>query len=164
MKRKKVRNYSEKQCFKCKVTKPLLEFYKNVNMANGRLNQCKGCASLYAKRNRVKYRDYHRKYQRLPRCVEVSRIYDKTDARKKSRRLAAFNYKKKNPIKYKARKLLNCAVISGKVEKFPCEVCGCLKVHGHHENYEKPLDVRWLCPKHHKKFHRISNTIVELEK
>jgi hypothetical protein len=33
-------------------------------------------------------------------------------------------------------------------------VCGSKKVHGHHEDYNKPLEVHWLCPKHHKARHK----------
>ncbi|UOF80573.1 putative hnhc nuclease [Caudoviricetes sp.] len=36
----------------------------------------------------------------------------------------------------------------------PCEVCGTdNKVHRHHDDYSKPLQVRFLCPKHHKAIH-----------
>ena len=36
---------------------------------------------------------------------------------------------------------------------FPCVRCGA-KAHGHHENYDKPLEVVWLCPLHHKQRHK----------
>jgi hypothetical protein len=37
----------------------------------------------------------------------------------------------------------------------PCEVCGTTeKIHAHHDNYSKPLDVRWLCQLHHMQHHR----------
>ena len=36
----------------------------------------------------------------------------------------------------------------------PCEVCGATKAQAHHCNYSKPLDVRWLCPKHHAEWHK----------
>lgn len=35
----------------------------------------------------------------------------------------------------------------------PCEVCGETVVDGHHDDYEKPLEVRWLCRSHHKLHH-----------
>jgi hypothetical protein len=52
-----------------------------------------------------------------------------------------------------ARSLLNQAVLRGKLTRGPCEVCGSTRVHGHHDDYAKPLDVRWLCAKHHKALH-----------
>lgn len=35
----------------------------------------------------------------------------------------------------------------------PCEVCGAEKTDGHHDDYSKPLDVRWLCRLHHMEIH-----------
>ncbi len=36
----------------------------------------------------------------------------------------------------------------------PCEVCGATgDVEAHHDDYAKPLEVRWLCPSHHKLLH-----------
>lgn len=55
--------------------------------------------------------------------------------------------------KARAGALLHTAVKKGLVEKQPCEVCGDLRVHGHREDYEKPLDVIWLCPLHHAELH-----------
>jgi ribosomal protein S27AE len=39
------------------------------------------------------------------------------------------------------------------LKKEPCEVCGCEKVHAHHDDYDKPLNVRWLCTIHHNEWH-----------
>jgi hypothetical protein len=52
-----------------------------------------------------------------------------------------------------ARRLLNAAVQSGKVIRLPCEACGNQRSHGHHEDYTKPLDVRWLCATCHRREH-----------
>ncbi len=43
---------------------------------------------------------------------------------------------------------------NGTLIKQPCEVCQTTdKVEAHHDDYFKPLDVRWLCKKHHKEHH-----------
>lgn len=37
--------------------------------------------------------------------------------------------------------------------KQPCEVCGAEKSEAHHDDYTKPLSVRWLCRSHHRLHH-----------
>lgn len=63
-------------------------------------------------------------------------------------------YRKTFPEKYETRGVFNAAKKSGDIVVLPCEVCGNEKTHGHHDDYNYPLKVRWLCPKHHAKFHR----------
>lgn len=46
------------------------------------------------------------------------------------------------------------AVNNGTLVKQPCEQCGNTVVHAHHDDYDKPLDVRWLCQQHHVEVHR----------
>jgi hypothetical protein len=44
-------------------------------------------------------------------------------------------------------------------EAQPCEVEGCDKLgERHHDDYAKPLDVRWLCRAHHVAHHRQAKT------
>lgn len=65
------------------------------------------------------------------------------------------SWRKKNPEKYVAHMRLNAAVSSGKIKKKPCAVCkSTIRVHAHHPDYKKPLNVIWLCTKHHKEIHR----------
>lgn len=43
---------------------------------------------------------------------------------------------------------------SGKIRRRPREICGSEKdVHGHHDDYSKPFDVKWFCRKHHWEYH-----------
>ena len=37
------------------------------------------------------------------------------------------------------------AVEAGDLTKGPCEECGAAIAHAHHDDYSKPLEVRWLC-------------------
>ena len=54
----------------------------------------------------------------------------------------------------KAREIFNHYVRDKHIEKQHCEVCGNEKAEAHHCDYDKPLEVRWLCFKHHRKWHK----------
>lgn len=59
------------------------------------------------------------------------------------------------PEKWRARQLARYAIKIGQIIKQPCEVCGEMKVQAHHEDYSKPLEINWVCIKHHReKYHR----------
>jgi hypothetical protein len=45
------------------------------------------------------------------------------------------------------------AIEQGSLIRKPCEVCGDDCADAHHDDYDWPLDVRFLCAKHHKQFH-----------
>lgn len=58
-------------------------------------------------------------------------------------------YQLKYPERYQARRKAR------KLPMQPCEKCGSTtKVHRHHDDYSKPLEVRWLCHEHHKQADR----------
>lgn len=59
----------------------------------------------------------------------------------------------RNPEKRKAQIKVGNAVRDKKLFKKPCEKCGDPIAEAHHDDYSKPLDVRWLCRKHHVKHH-----------
>lgn len=52
-----------------------------------------------------------------------------------------------------ARMQTRNAIRKGILVRMPCEICGLSKVDAHHDDYSKPLDVRWLCREHHAEFH-----------
>jgi hypothetical protein len=58
--------------------------------------------------------------------------------------------------KENARGLVRQAVRDGTIKKpHTCEKCGLARLlHGHHEDYSKPLDVLWLCASCHAKEHK----------
>lgn len=53
-----------------------------------------------------------------------------------------------------ARAQAQYAMRVGRLQKQPCEVCGAARAEAHHDDYSKPLDVRWLCRTHHSAAHR----------
>jgi hypothetical protein len=56
--------------------------------------------------------------------------------------------------KERARRKTYHAIAKGHLQKQPCEVCGAIKVEAHHDDYEKPYEVRWRCRTHHMALHR----------
>lgn len=132
----------KKQCFKCGEVKPLDEFYKHKQMADGHVNKCKECNKLDVRKNRADNVEYYREYD---------------NARGSRQNPEYFNeWKSKNKIKRAAHLILASAVKSGRVVKLNnCETCGAFhkRIHAHHDDYAIPLSVRWLCPSCHKKWH-----------
>lgn len=55
----------------------------------------------------------------------------------------------------RVRMITGNAIKSGELIRQPCQYCNDLKVEAHHNDYSKPLEVQWLCPKHHKAWHRV---------
>lgn len=105
---------------------------------------CKKCHVARTMRANRKYID-KRRIQR--------RKYNETPERRK----AAYENTKKmyrlhreNQI---ARMKVYQAVKKGKLKKLPCLVCGEIKAQAHHNDYNKPLEVIWLCITHHKQLH-----------
>ncbi len=62
--------------------------------------------------------------------------------------------REKDPLKNKARYTLANHVHKGKIKRGSCEICQEPNAHAHHEDYNFPLNVRWLCPKHHSEVHK----------
>lgn len=147
-----------KVCFKCSVKKPLTEFYRHPMMADGRLGKCKECTKQDVRKNYKDNNEHYVAYDKsramLPHRVEMRNEYAQTPAGKKAHARALKKQRALYPQKYKARTEFNNAVRDGKIKRGPCEICGKKKAHGHHEDYSKPLDVRWLCSKHHAARHK----------
>jgi transposase-like protein len=108
-------------------------------MTDGTVNKCKDCNKKDVRENRHRRSDYYRDYDRKRGSRQT------VDYRVK--------YRKQNPDKYRAHNALNNAVRDGKITKMDCEKCGRVDTHGHHDDYAKPLEVRWLCPPCHAEEH-----------
>lgn len=130
-----------KTCFKCGTVKPLNDFYRHPKMADGRLGKCKSCTKSDIAEN---YRKRHGQYL----------AYEKSPQRADSRKRRALENLRRHRAKYvdkfRARSAVSNALRSGRLVKFPCEVCGEHKVEAHHDDYARPLEVRWLCHLHHR--------------
>ena len=88
--------------------------------------------------------------------LEASTLWKKNNPERHAELARA--YRRRNPLKSKAQNQLNYAIRKGLIARQPCEGCGTkARVHAHHDDYRKPLDVRWLCFKCHKKAHPVSD-------
>lgn len=109
--------------------------------ARGRKKHCRACRRENSRRWQSKNREQVRTYDRQRRGSE-------------STEEARARYQTTPELQRKARGLLKTAVVRGKVKKpTRCDGCGSetpkAKLHGHHEDYGRPLDVSWLCPACH---------------
>jgi hypothetical protein len=140
-----------KTCIKCKDPKPLEDFYTHPQTSDGRLGKCKQCCKDDAKIRHIdKYaeiREYDRLRNKLPHNVARRKKY--AEENPEVVRAIRKRWEEKNPEKAKAAQTLTNAVRDKMISKKPCEVCGNEKVEAHHDDYTKPLEVRWLCKKHH---------------
>lgn len=55
--------------------------------------------------------------------------------------------------KHYARSYVHVYIKRGKIKRESCRVCGAL-AEAHHEDYDKPLEIIWLCRKHHLEHHK----------
>ncbi len=130
-----------KTCFKCKQTLPKAEFYRHPMMGDGHLGKCKECTKKDAREHRDKN-------------IDQVLAYDRARARLPHRRALVIRINNSNPVKRAAHSAVSNAVRDGRLTKQPCEVCGATtKVEAHHPDYSKPLDVQWLCFRHHREVH-----------
>lgn len=60
-----------------------------------------------------------------------------------------------NAIKRAAHEACKAALSKGEMVRKPCEACGTEPAEAHHDDYSKPLAVRWLCRKHHAEHHAL---------
>lgn len=81
------------------------------------------------------------------------RVRNKTPQRVAQFTRASRKWREQNPEKYTAHMRVSAAKLAGKITPEPCEVCGEERTLAHHDDYSKPLEVRWLCYLHHSELH-----------
>lgn len=133
-----------KECFKCKTVKPIEEFYKHSAMADGHVNKCKECNKNDVTSNRNKN-------------LERIRAYDRERGKNKDRIQAQVQitkaWREEDKRRSKAHSAVARAIRSGALVRQPCERCNNTPAVAHHDDYDKPLSVRWLCQPCHKHHH-----------
>ena len=128
-----------KECFKCGAEKPRTHFYKHSEMKDGLLGKCKECTKGDVKAHRLN-----------PKFRDAILEYDRGRNRKKRR-----GDSKATPNQMRAINAVARAKAKGTlIKKDNCENCDSdFAVLAHHDDYSKPLDVRWLCQACHMQWH-----------
>lgn len=123
---------STKTCSSCYETKSTEQFYRSAVNVDGYYGICIIC-------HKAKVTDRKKNKTLLS--------YDQVAENKKF-------WLPNNRLKQKAHQAVAYAIASKKLIRQPCEKCGTNEnVVAHHEDYNKPLDVVWLCQKHHRERH-----------
>lgn len=127
-----------KICAACKALKEDTCFYSS---SSGYLSsKCRPCSIEYSRNRRwLKFEQVYR-YQSKIRRTEKHKART-NEATKKSQR--------KYSERFAARTSVRLAIEAGKLFREPCIICGEQRSEAHHEDYSRPLQVKWLCHTHH---------------
>jgi aldehyde:ferredoxin oxidoreductase len=137
-----------KICRNCLRELPISSFYKHAKMADGHFNKCKDCiiaaASSYRSNNLETVREYDRERNSLPH-------------RALARASNLVLWRSENREKNLAHKAVARAIEKGTIVRPDnCSRCFVICVpHAHHFDYDKPLEVIWLCASCHGLEHMI---------
>ena len=134
-----------KYCGTCESYKNVSEFHKRKASNDGLCSKCKTCQKVYDK---ARVHHAHR--------VEARAIYAQTDEGRIASNRAKAEWRKRNPEKSRAHRIIAYHVRKGNITRQACEACGNNETHAHHDDYSKPLNVRWLCNEHHAEWHRLN--------
>lgn len=126
---------------------------------------CARCACLFEpKPYQIKHRTYYCKSCASKAAVVSARLHRETKRKNNNAYLKRMNpqqrssyarrYRARHPEARLAHQAIQTAKRNGSLVKQPCEVCGSKNSHAHHDDYAKPLEVRWLCHEHHMNHHQ----------
>ena len=132
-----------KTCSKCGEVKPLTEYYRDARSKGGLRSCCKPCHIEAVKTWIVANPEKHATYRDRWKRENPEKTADRIS-----------RWQQANPEKHRAHVAVMNAIRHGKIVSQPCVVCGDKKSEGHHPDYSKPLEVVWLCRKHHMMLHR----------
>ena len=148
-------------CKACEKQKPEDDFYKHPLAAKGRDSTCKECRKAKVRANRKAKIDYYREYDRKranrPDRVKARAEYAKTPEGIAAGNKAKYKWSERNAKKKWVSNVVNNAVRDGVLIKpDSCSSCGksnC-RIEGHHNDYDRPLCVTWLCSNCHREWHK----------
>jgi len=157
-------------CINCGRLLLINEFYDEKSK-RGHTRKCKDCLREYRRKwsrdnpgkveaNRIAYKQRHAEKERERRAANPGKVKEINmrvyqNNREKYKTMVA-EYRRKFPEREHAHNILKSAIRSGKILKPEyCEICGKkANLQGHHDDYNRPLDVFWLCGNCHSLLHK----------
>lgn len=131
-----------KTCSRCNETKPLEDYPRSAGYTHGNRGQCRSClneiARIYRRKNTERKREINRRWR------ESHREQDRERLRR---------WRSENELKQWAQNLVKRAVNQGRLRQRACLMCESVETVAHHPDYLRPLEVVWLCERHHKQVH-----------
>jgi hypothetical protein len=147
-----------KRCRKCEADLPRSEFWRHGRAADRLQSWCKTCqrasVATYFENNPGRKSELMAEWLSRP-----------GNAERQKRHVEA--YKARNPHKRAAHREVEFALRSGDLARpARCEACGKKheRIHAHHEDYDRPLDVIWLCQPCHVLLHKMKREGTKPEK
>ena len=149
-----------KRCNRCGESKPVSEFSKGSGNSDGLQRNCKSCAADRYQQNREKIRAqqkqnwlrYSTENAEALKFKSIEYRKNNPDSAKTQKR----RYRAEFGPKVEAKNKVWSHILTGRIKKQPCEICGSEKADAHHDDYSKPMEIRWLCRKHHAEWHAIN--------
>jgi hypothetical protein len=123
-------------CSKCGLDKDVIEFYISDK------RKCKQCHREYVRNYSLGHKEQRRKHKKL---------YWKRHPKKAAEH--SRNMRQKHPEHFRARDKANWEYKMGRLKRLPCSICGERHAEAHHADYSRPLEIIWLCRKHHCALH-----------
>lgn len=120
---------NEKLCRKCDRMLPIVAFANYFDNTKGKKRPYAYCRDCVLVRNRLR------------------------GTRGKKSTITWARRDKSQPEKFAARTAVRAALRKGSIIRQDCEQCGSSRSEAHHNDYSKPLDIRWLCRPHHRVLH-----------
>lgn len=149
-----------KCCRICGTEKIHESFNRDASYADGLRRECRECQHNHDKAYRstenykTRRRAYVRAYKKRPDRKAWRKAYNSTERGRRLAREAILRHESKYPNRKLARQMARNAIRAGiLVRPSACELLGLIghvqdhagAIEAHHDDYSKPLEVRWLC-------------------
>ena len=146
-----------KSCVKCGELKAFELFPKHSKTLDGYNSWCKKCVNRASEIYKRKNVEANKARLRAKYARQMKRLHGEHyvigDPKNNVGGKPAVLTPEQVKQRHNTRRVTRRAIKSGKLIRQPCIMCGEIEVDAHHPDYSKPLDVVWVCKKHHHEIH-----------